>query len=108
MLNYIVRRLALFVPMAAGMVVVTFSLLLLIPGDPAAVLLGQAAMRRDAMKIALRGGERVDIERVESAARQALGDEAFDRAFRAGHTADADDAIRRAREGGPALAGPPS
>ena len=37
------RRLLLFVPMAAGMVVVTFSLLLLIPGDPAAVLLGQEA-----------------------------------------------------------------
>ena len=34
MLNYVVRRLALFVPMAAGMVIVTFSLLLLIPGDP--------------------------------------------------------------------------
>jgi peptide/nickel transport system permease protein len=43
MLNYVVRRLLLFVPMAAGMVVVTFSLLLLIPGDPAAVLLGQEA-----------------------------------------------------------------
>jgi peptide/nickel transport system permease protein len=43
MLSYIVRRLALFVPMAAGMVIVTFSLLLLIPGDPAAVLLGQEA-----------------------------------------------------------------
>lgn len=47
MLNYVVRRLALFVPMAAGMVVVTFSLLLLIPGDPAAVLLGQEASPAD-------------------------------------------------------------
>src|SRR5215213_366288 len=47
MLNYVVRRLALFVPMAAGMVIVTFSLLLLIPGDPAAVLLGQEALPAD-------------------------------------------------------------
>jgi peptide/nickel transport system permease protein len=47
MLNYVVRRLALFVPMAAGMVIVTFSLLLLIPGDPAAVLLGQEASPAD-------------------------------------------------------------
>jgi ABC-type dipeptide/oligopeptide/nickel transport system permease component len=47
MLNYVVRRLALFAPMAAGMVIVTFSLLLLIPGDPAAVLLGQEASPAD-------------------------------------------------------------
>ena len=47
MLNYVVRRLALFVPMAAGMVIVTFSLLLLIPGDPAAVLLGLEASPAD-------------------------------------------------------------
>jgi peptide/nickel transport system permease protein len=39
----VIRRLALLAPMAAGMVVVAFSLLLLIPGDPAAVLLGQEA-----------------------------------------------------------------
>jgi peptide/nickel transport system permease protein len=43
MLAYIVRRLLLLIPMAAGMVIVTFSLLLLIPGDPASVLLGQEA-----------------------------------------------------------------
>lgn len=43
MTAYIIRRLLLFVPMAIGMVVVTFCLLLLIPGDPAAVLLGQEA-----------------------------------------------------------------
>jgi peptide/nickel transport system permease protein len=43
MIAYLVRRLLLFVPMAAGIVVVTFGLLLLIPGDPAAVLLGQEA-----------------------------------------------------------------
>lgn len=43
MLSYLIRRLMLFVPMAIGMVCVTFGLLLLIPGDPAAVLLGQDA-----------------------------------------------------------------
>ena len=43
MIAYLLRRLALFVPMAAGLVVVTFALLLLIPGDPAALLLGQDA-----------------------------------------------------------------
>jgi len=43
MLAYVIRRLLLLIPMAIGMVVVTFGLLLLIPGDPAAVLLGQDA-----------------------------------------------------------------
>ena len=43
MTAYLARRLLLLIPMAAGMVVVTFGLLLLIPGDPAAVLLGQEA-----------------------------------------------------------------
>lgn len=43
MLTYVARRLILLVPTAAGMVVVTFCLLLLVPGDPAAVLLGPEA-----------------------------------------------------------------
>ncbi len=43
MLAYVTRRMLLLVPMAIGMVVITFGLLLLIPGDPAAVLLGQEA-----------------------------------------------------------------
>jgi peptide/nickel transport system permease protein len=43
MVSYVVRRLLLLIPMAAGMVAVTFGLLLLIPGDPASVLLGQEA-----------------------------------------------------------------
>ncbi|KKB09134.1 ABC transporter permease [Devosia chinhatensis] len=43
MLAYVTRRLLLLIPMAIGMVIVTFGLLLLIPGDPAAVLLGQDA-----------------------------------------------------------------
>ena len=51
MLSYALRRLALFVPMAAGMVVVTFSLLVLIPGDPAALLLGQEAAPADIARV---------------------------------------------------------
>jgi ABC-type dipeptide/oligopeptide/nickel transport system permease component len=43
MLAYVIRRLLLLIPMAAGTVAVTFALLLLIPGDPASVLLGQEA-----------------------------------------------------------------
>jgi peptide/nickel transport system permease protein len=49
--TYTIRRLALFVPMAAGMVIVTFSLLLLVPGDPAAVLLGQEASPEDIARL---------------------------------------------------------
>ncbi|MBI1776277.1 MAG: ABC transporter permease [Proteobacteria bacterium] len=43
MLSYVGQRLVLLIPTAAGMVVVTFCLLLLIPGDPAAMLLGPEA-----------------------------------------------------------------
>lgn len=43
MISYVIRRLLLLVPMLLGMVVVTFGLLLIIPGDPAAVLLGPEA-----------------------------------------------------------------
>ncbi len=43
MIAYVIRRLLLLIPMAIGMVVVTFGLLLLVPGDPAAVLLGPEA-----------------------------------------------------------------
>ncbi|MCR9138192.1 MAG: ABC transporter permease [Alphaproteobacteria bacterium] len=41
MTAYIARRLLLLIPTALGIVVLTFGLLLLIPGDPAAVLLGE-------------------------------------------------------------------
>ena len=43
MIAYIARRLLLLIPMLIGMVIVTFGLLLLVPGDPAAVLLGPEA-----------------------------------------------------------------
>jgi peptide/nickel transport system permease protein len=40
---YFVRRLALLVPTLVGMSILTFSLVLLVPGDPAAVMLGERA-----------------------------------------------------------------
>jgi peptide/nickel transport system permease protein len=43
MLRYTTRRLLLLVPVALGAAVVTFVLLLLLPGDPAIALLGQEA-----------------------------------------------------------------
>ncbi len=43
MLAYALRRLAMFVPLAFGMATISFCLLLFFPGDPAAVLLGDAA-----------------------------------------------------------------
>lgn len=43
MVAYTARRLALFVPMIVGIIVVTFGIMLLLPGDPAIVLLGQEA-----------------------------------------------------------------
>ena len=44
MIAYVVRRLLLLVPMAIGMVIVTFGLLLLVPGDPAATSVDRARL----------------------------------------------------------------
>ena len=43
MAAYVIRRLALFIPMVIGIVAVTFAIMQLLPGDPAAVLLGEDA-----------------------------------------------------------------
>ncbi len=43
MLTYTARRLVLFVPMMMGIVTATFAMMMLMPGDPAIVLLGQDA-----------------------------------------------------------------
>ena len=43
MAAYVLRRLVLFVPMMIGIVAVTFGIMQLLPGDPAAVLLGEEA-----------------------------------------------------------------
>ena len=43
MLNYIIRRLLLIVPVLVGISIVTFALLRLIPGDPATVMWGEHA-----------------------------------------------------------------
>ncbi len=43
MILYVLRRLALFIPLILGVVAVTFGIMELVPGDPAAVLLGDEA-----------------------------------------------------------------
>ena len=43
MFAYTLRRIALFVPMAIGMVVVTFAIMQLLPGSSALMLLGEDA-----------------------------------------------------------------
>ena len=43
MLPYVLRRLALLVPTLLGMSILTFSLIHLVPGDPAQVMLGERA-----------------------------------------------------------------
>jgi hypothetical protein len=54
-------------------------------GDPerAAKLLGAAAARR---RFELQGDERVDIDRIAGAAREALGPAAFEAAYELGRT----------------------
>jgi peptide/nickel transport system permease protein len=42
-LPYVLRRLALLVPTLLGMSILTFSLIHLVPGDPAQVMLGERA-----------------------------------------------------------------
>src|SRR5690625_1725001 len=43
MLSYILRRLLMLVPVLIGMTFITFSIVHLIPGNPAQVILGEAA-----------------------------------------------------------------
>ncbi len=43
MIAYLIRRVVLFIPMIIGIVAVTFGIMQLLPGDPAAVLLGEEA-----------------------------------------------------------------
>src|SRR5690625_1318714 len=43
MLAYTIRRLLLLIPVLLGMTLVTFSIVHLIPGNPAQVILGEAA-----------------------------------------------------------------
>jgi ABC-type dipeptide/oligopeptide/nickel transport system permease component len=51
MLSYILRRIAMLVPVLVGVTVVAFSLLHLVPGDPAEVLGGQEATQQDLERI---------------------------------------------------------
>jgi ABC-type dipeptide/oligopeptide/nickel transport system permease component len=51
MLFYILRRIAMLVPVLVGVTLVAFSLLHLVPGDPAEVLGGQEATQQDLERI---------------------------------------------------------
>jgi ABC-type dipeptide/oligopeptide/nickel transport system permease component len=51
MFSYILRRIAMLVPVLVGVTVVAFSLLHLVPGDPAEVLGGQEATQQDLERI---------------------------------------------------------
>src|SRR5690625_7266853 len=43
MLSYVVRRLLMLIPVLIGMTIITFSIVHLIPGNPAQVILGETA-----------------------------------------------------------------
>ncbi len=47
MLSFIVRRLVLTVPVLFGVATLVFSLIHLVPGDPAAAMLGESASPAD-------------------------------------------------------------
>ncbi|MDY0404751.1 ABC transporter permease [Virgibacillus sp. 179-BFC.A HS] len=46
MLKYIIRRLAMLIPVLLGVSLITFSLIHLIPGDPARSMLGEKASQQ--------------------------------------------------------------
>jgi ABC-type dipeptide/oligopeptide/nickel transport system permease component len=54
--NYILRRLLMLVPVLFGVTLVSFSLLHLVPGDPAEVLGGQEATKEDIERIRMEYG----------------------------------------------------
>jgi peptide/nickel transport system permease protein len=51
MIAYIIRRILMLVPVLFGVVLVSFSLLHLVPGDPAEILAGQEATAQDVARI---------------------------------------------------------
>ena len=51
MVTYILRRLLMLVPVLFGVVLISFSLLHLVPGDPAEILAGEAATAQDIARI---------------------------------------------------------
>jgi peptide/nickel transport system permease protein len=56
MLSYLIRRLALTIPVLIGVATLVFSLLHLVPGDPAQSMLGEAAAPRDVAELRTRLG----------------------------------------------------
>jgi len=53
MLRYLIRRLLQMIVVLLGIALLVFSLLHLVPGDPAAVLLGQQATAQDIARLRL-------------------------------------------------------
>jgi peptide/nickel transport system permease protein len=51
MIPYIIRRIVMLVPVLFGVVLISFSLLHLVPGDPAEILAGQEATAQDVARI---------------------------------------------------------
>src|SRR5688500_3349665 len=56
MLSYLIRRLALTIPVLLGVATLVFSLLHLVPGDPAQSMLGEAAAPADVAELRTRLG----------------------------------------------------
>ena len=56
MLRFLVRRLALTVPVLVGVAALVFSLIHLIPGDPALAMLGETAAPEDVAELRTRLG----------------------------------------------------
>ena len=56
MLRFLVRRLALTIPVLLGVATLVFSLIHLIPGDPAQAMLGETASEADVAELRTRLG----------------------------------------------------
>ncbi|KAF2957409.1 peptide ABC transporter permease [Thermotoga sp. Ku-13t] len=56
MLRFIVRRLLLLIPVVIGVSIVSFSIMHMIPGDPARIIAGEGATAEDIMSIRIKYG----------------------------------------------------
>ena len=56
MLRFLARRVALTIPVLLGVATLVFSLIHLIPGDPAQAMLGESASPQDVAELRLRLG----------------------------------------------------
>ena len=56
MLKFVVRRLLLLIPVVIGVSIVSFSIMHMIPGDPARIIAGEGATVEDIMSIRIKYG----------------------------------------------------